>query len=115
MSFKMLPLEGFDPDSLKRGDEVNVICGTSIGDLIEPIFGPSQEEELILLAPEEIGWPHLLTRLQCFPSSSQAVKNWRAQKRNPMIEPGFNGPLIIGKARKISIWVWKVIPECTTT
>lgn len=113
MPFKMVNLEEFNPGDLRQGDEVNIICGTPIQDLIEPLFGPlkESEEELILLAPEDINWPRLLAKLQCFPSASQAAKNWKAQKRDPEMEKGFSGPLSIGKARKIRIWVWKVIPE----
>ena len=111
MPFQMLKLEEFNPEDLKQGDEVNVICGTPIQDLIEPLFGPFKEEELLLLAPADISWPRLLAKLQCFPSASQAAKNWKAQKRNPEPELGFTGPLSIGKARRIQIWVWKVMPE----
>ena len=107
----MVKLEEFNSEDLKQGDEVNIICGTPIQDLVEPIFGPFREEELILLAPEGISWPHLLARLLCFPSATQANKNWRARGMNPAIEPGLNGPLFIGKARKICIWTWKVILE----
>ncbi len=113
LPFKTLLIEEFQPKALQQGDEVNIICGTSVksADLIEPLFGPAEGEELILLASEDLDWPHLLTQLGCFPSASQAFKNWKAQDRNPEIPPGFSGPLTIGKARKIQIWVWKVIPE----
>jgi hypothetical protein len=104
-------LEMFDPGDLQQGDEVNVICGHAIPDLIEPLFGPFKGKEEILLASEGITWPHLLATLKCFPSASQATKNWRAQKKDPEISPGFSGPLTIGKKRRITIWVWKVIPE----
>jgi hypothetical protein len=111
MGFQLRSLEDLDGGALKQGDEVNLILGAPILDLIYPIFGPVEEEEVIYTSDEEITWPRLLARLQCFPSTSQAIKNWKAQKRNPEIDAGFSGPLSVGKARKIRIWVWKVIPE----
>lgn len=111
MSCQMLQLKEFNPEDLKQGSEVNIICGTPIRDLIEPLFGPFEGEELILLAPADIIWPRLLAQLRCFPSVSQAMKNWKAQKKNLQVEEGFNGPFSIGRARKIRIWIWKVIPE----
>ena len=114
MPFLVTELDQLNPEDLKQGNEVNIICGTPIDDLIMPLFGPLREDvedESILLAPEDITWPRLLAKLQCFPSASQAAKNWKAQKKDLEITPGFNGPLSIGKARRIHIWVWKVIPE----
>jgi len=111
MGFQLRNLEDLDGGTLKQGDEVNLILGAPIGDLIDPLFGPFEEEEDIFLAADDLNWPRLLAKLQCFPSISQAAKNWKAQKRNPEFEPGFSGPLSVGKARKIRIWVWKVVPE----
>ena len=112
MSVAIVPIDKFHFEDLKQGDEVNIICGALIEALVEPLFGPFEEQgEIILLADENLTWPHLLAKLMCFPSASQARKNWQAQDKDSEIPPGFNGPLAIGKARRITIWVWKVIPE----
>lgn len=107
---ELFQLQELDVNALKSGDEVNLIIGTPIEDLIDPIFGPLEEGEPIFRAPENLDWPHLLAFLLCFPSASQAAKNWRSRNLDLEITPGCT-EISIGKARRIWIYVWKVLPE----
>jgi hypothetical protein len=109
MPLELIDLNDFDVSSLKQGDEVNVILGEPNWEIVELIFRPSWEERF-LRVPFDMNWPRLLAQLGCFPSASQAAKNWKAQGHNPEIEPGYE-ELSVGKARKIKICLYKPFRE----
>ncbi len=103
-------LEDFPSESLQQGDMVNVLVGSTTPALVELLFG-NEPDDLFIEAPHDITWPRLLAALGCFPSATQAKKNWcRGMKREAEIAHGFE-EVSIGKARKIFIFIFKERPE----
>ena len=111
----VIKLEDFPVESLQQGSEINVLVGETDPRLVELLFGPPLGEEpdpdeVFIETPQDITWPQLLAALGCFPSTTQAKKNWcRGMKRNP--EPSGYEEVTIGKARKIFIFLFKERPE----
>jgi len=110
-------LDELDASAIRQGDEINVIMldpDTKIDDLdwemVGLMYGPMEEGETLTLAPDTLSWPKLLTELRCFPSASQAAKDWKSRKRELQIEKGFQ-IFTIGKARKITLAVWRPFRE----
>jgi hypothetical protein len=109
---EMIQLEEFPVDSLRVGSEINVIVGEAKPDIVELMFRPLPDEEwdpaeVFIQAPRDITWPKLLASLGCFPSTSQAKKNWCENLgRESEIRCGFE-EISIGKARKITIFIYK--------
>jgi len=112
---RTVQLEDFPTDTLRVGAEVNILVGDGDPGLINCLFQPVREEdwdpdEILVRTDPDITWPHLLAALDCFPSISQARKNWRGGAKEAMpIEGGYQ-EVTIGKARKIRIFLWKPIP-----
>jgi len=107
-------IEYLDVEALTAGTELNFLVATKITDWenVGLMFGPMEEGELlIMLEPGVWTWPKLLAHLKCFPSASQAAKNFKAQKKSLDFEKGFHD-FHIGKARKIRITLWNpYMPE----
>jgi hypothetical protein len=101
-------IEYLDVEALTAGTELNFLVASKVTDWenIGLMFGPMDEGELlILLEPEKWNWPRLLAFLGCFPSASQAAKNYKSQGKSLDFEKGFTD-FHIGKARKIRITLW---------
>lgn len=99
-------LEDFDPKVLRVGMEVNIVVGPADPEIVNLMFQPDGEE-IFLQAPVDITWPQLLAALGCWPSVTQARKNWGQDgRRKNDIDCGFN-EVTVGKARKISIHLYK--------
>ena len=93
-----------------------MIVGDADPEMVELMFRPppgkgKKDDEVFLQAGRDITWPHLLAALGCFPSVTQARKNWcQGLKRKAEISCGLE-ELTIGKARRITIWVYKPFRE----
>lgn len=108
-------LEDFPVEVLRAGSEVNVLVGSADPEMVELMFkvGPADlsEEEVFIQTDRDITWPQLLSALKCFPSTTQAKKNWcQGMKRKAEIQCGLE-EVTIGKARRITIWVYKPFME----
>ena len=114
MNIQVENIEYLDVEALTAGTELNFLVATKITDWenVGLMFGPMEEGELlIMLEPGVWTWPKLLAHLKCFPSASQAAKNFKAQKKSLDFEKGFHD-FHIGKARKIRITLWNpYMPE----
>jgi hypothetical protein len=101
-------IEYLDVEALTAGTELNFLVADKVTDWenIGLMFGPMEEGELlILLKPGVWTWPKLLAHLKCFPSASQAAKNYKAQEKSLDFDKGFTD-FHIGKARKLRISLW---------
>ena len=110
-----IPLDEVPLDILRAGSEVNVLVGSADPEMVELMFkvGPEDlaEDEVFIQADRDITWPQLLAALKCFPSTTQAKKNWcQGMKRKAEIRCGLE-EVTIGKARRITIWVYKPFME----
>ncbi len=104
-------LADFPVESIRQGAEVNIVVGAVEPHVVELMFGDLTPEEIYIEAPRNITWPQLLAALGCFPSTTQAKKNWcHGMKREAEINWGYQ-EVSIGKARKIFIFLFKERPE----
>ena len=104
-------LADFPVESIRQGAEVNIVVGAVEPHVVELMFGDLAPEEIYIETPGDITWPQLLAALGCFPSATQAKKNWcHGMKREAEIEYGYS-EVTIGKARKIFIFLFKERPE----
>lgn len=79
----------------------NVVIGSPTVKDIEMLFEP-EEDEVLILAPDEFMWPQLLKLLGVFKSAGQARKNgW-----DKPIEEGWNEALF--KKQRKAVFVLKV-------
>jgi hypothetical protein len=99
--------------NIVQGSEVNILIGHPTERDVELLFSP-REGDLFLTERVDITWPQLLNRLGCFPSVSQARKNWEGQGRDLEIPWGYT-ELTIGKARRIFIFICKETEVQATT
>lgn len=95
--------ENTEPHIRRNGGEVNIVVENEHlqeGD-IELFFGPIQPFDTTILVPEGTSWAHVLAKIGCFPSVSQARKNgW-----NKPIQPGWTDRFKVGKAARKFFWV----------
>ena len=114
MNIQVENIEYLNVDDITAGTELNFLVATEVKDWenVGLMFGPMEEGDLlILLEPGVWTWPKLLAHLKCFPSTSQAAKNLKAQNRGLDLDKGFTD-FLIGKARKIRITLWNpYMPE----
>lgn len=106
---EIVPIEEFDQQVLVCGSEVNVIAGDCDWKLAANLFHPISGNDLFIQIPRDMNWAQLLFALGVFPSKTQALKNWLGQGRELEIRQGFE-IFHLGKARKISVCIWKPIP-----
>lgn len=105
-------LEDFPTEMLRAGSEINVLVGEADPDMVDLMFEPLHKadkdpDEVLIQTDRDITWPRLLAALDCFPSVTQAKKNWcDGQKRPLEIERGYK-EVNVGKARKIKICLYK--------
>lgn len=109
---KIVMLEDFPIKLLRAGSEINIRVGDGDPDMTRLMFAdvePAEDDEDLTLieAPKDITWPHLLAALGCFPSATQAKKNWcKSQGKALEIARGYE-EVSVGKARRITIYLWK--------
>jgi hypothetical protein len=114
VDIQVISMDELDVEDIVAGTELNFLVAAKVTDWenVGLMFGPMEKGEvLILLEPDVWNWPKLLSRLKCFPSASQAAKNYKSQKKSLDFDKGFTD-FLIGKARKIRISLWNpYMPE----
>lgn len=114
VDIQVISMDELEVEELTAGTELNFLVAAKVTDWenVGLMFGPMEKGELlILLEPDVWTWPKLLAHLKCFPSTSQAAKNLKAQKKPLDIEKGFFD-FHVGKARKLRITLWNPrVPE----
>jgi hypothetical protein len=108
VDIQVISMDELDANEITAGTELNFLVAAKVTDWenVGLMFGPMEKGELlILLEPDVWNWPKLLVRLKCFPSASQAAKNYKAQGKSLDFRKGFTD-FHIGKARKIRISLW---------
>ena len=108
-----IALSDFDASTLRGGMELNIVIGLGDPEMVELMFQP-EGKEIFIQTTRDITWPQLLAVLGCFPSTSQARKNWcQGQKKKAEIEYGFH-QITVGKARRLFLHVYKPFREYET-
>lgn len=111
-----MPLNEFPTEALVAGSEVNILVGKINRYMAELMFeaadpDETDPDEVVIQAPEDITWPRLLAALGCFSSVTQAKKNWCDAQKRPIEIVGGYSTIQVGKARKITIHLWKPMHE----